>query len=50
LLAALPYIDRSPERHPSKRKGVMVASAVVLAALTVLSVLGYVEHFVRPEH
>jgi ubiquinol-cytochrome c reductase cytochrome b subunit len=50
LLAALPYIDRSPERHPSKRKGVMVAAAVVLAALTALSIMGYVEHFVRPEH
>jgi ubiquinol-cytochrome c reductase cytochrome b subunit len=50
LLAALPYIDRSPERHPSKRKGVIVAAAVVLAALTALSVMGYIEHFVRPEH
>ena len=50
LLGALPYLDRSPERHPSKRMGVMVAAAVVLAALTALSVIGYVEHFVRPEH
>jgi ubiquinol-cytochrome c reductase cytochrome b subunit len=50
LLGALPYLDRSPERHPSKRMGVMVATAVVLAALTALSVIGYVEHFVRPEH
>jgi ubiquinol-cytochrome c reductase cytochrome b subunit len=50
LLAALPFLDRSPERHPSKRMAVMVAAAVVLAALTALSVMGYVEHFMRPEH
>jgi ubiquinol-cytochrome c reductase cytochrome b subunit len=50
LLGALPFLDRSPERHPSKRLGVMLAAAVLLAALAVLSVMGYVEHFVRPEH
>jgi quinol-cytochrome oxidoreductase complex cytochrome b subunit len=50
LLGALPFLDRSPERRPSKRLGVMLAAAVVLAALAVLSVMGYVEHFVRPEH
>lgn len=50
LLGALPFLDRSPERRPSKRLGVMLAAAVVLAALTALSVMGYVEHFVRPGH
>jgi ubiquinol-cytochrome c reductase cytochrome b subunit len=50
LLGALPFLDRSPERRPSKRMVVMLAAAVVLAALTVLSVMGYVEHFVRPGH
>jgi ubiquinol-cytochrome c reductase cytochrome b subunit len=50
LLGALPFLDRSPERRPSKRMGVMVAAAVVLAALTALSVMGYVEHFMQPEH
>ena len=50
LLGALPFLDRSPERRPSMRMGVMVATAVVLAALTALSVMGYVEHFMRPEH
>jgi ubiquinol-cytochrome c reductase cytochrome b subunit len=50
LLGALPFLDRSPERRPSKRPGVMVAAAVVLAALFGLSVMGYVEHFMRPEH
>jgi ubiquinol-cytochrome c reductase cytochrome b subunit len=50
LLGALPFLDRSPERRPSKRMGVMVATAVVLAVLTALSVMGYVEHFMRPEH
>jgi ubiquinol-cytochrome c reductase cytochrome b subunit len=50
LLAALPFLDRSPERRPSKRMGVMVAAAVILAALFGLSVMGYVEHFMQPEH
>jgi hypothetical protein len=30
--------------------GVMLAAAAVIAALTALSVMGYVEHFVRPGH
>ena len=50
LLGALPFLDRSSERRPSKRMGVMVAAATVLAAVTVLSVMGYIEHFVTPEH
>jgi quinol-cytochrome oxidoreductase complex cytochrome b subunit len=50
LLAALPFLDRSSERRPSKRMAVMVAAAVILAALFGLSVMGYVEHFMRPEH
>ena len=49
LFGALPFLDRSPERRPSKRMGVMIATAVVLAALTALSFMGYVEHFMRPE-
>ena len=50
LLGALPFLDRSPERRPSRRMGVMAAAAVVLAALAALSVMGYVEHFIRPDH
>jgi ubiquinol-cytochrome c reductase cytochrome b subunit len=50
LLWALPFLDRSPERRASKRMGVMVATAAVLAALTALSVMGYIEHFMLPEH
>jgi ubiquinol-cytochrome c reductase cytochrome b subunit len=50
LLGALPFLDRSPERRPSRRLGVMLTAAVALAALTALSIMGYVEHFVRPEH
>jgi ubiquinol-cytochrome c reductase cytochrome b subunit len=50
LLGALPFLDRSSERRPSRRMGVMVAAAAVLAAVTVLSVMGYVEHFMGPEH
>ncbi len=50
LLAALPWLDRSPDRRPSRRIGVLAAALVVLIAITVLSVMGYIEHFVRPEH
>ncbi len=50
LLGALPFLDRTSERRPSKRIGVMVAAALVLAAVAVLSVMGYIEHFVTPEH
>lgn len=38
LLAALPFLDRSPERRPSRRRWVMAASLVlfgIIAALTV---------------
>jgi hypothetical protein len=30
--------------------GVMITTAVILACLVGLSVMGYVEHFMRPEH
>lgn len=50
LLGALPFLDRSPDRRPSKRMGVMITAAVILTGLFGLSVMGYVEHFMRPEH
>jgi ubiquinol-cytochrome c reductase cytochrome b subunit len=50
LLGALPFLDRSPERRPGRRLGVMITAAAILTALVGLSVMGYIEHFVRPEH
>jgi ubiquinol-cytochrome c reductase cytochrome b subunit len=45
LLIALPYLDRSDERHPLQRKRVMFIAAVVIMILLGLSVMGYIEHF-----
>ncbi len=44
LLIALPFIDSSPERHFSKRKGVMLVAAIIIIALIALSIMGYLEH------
>jgi ubiquinol-cytochrome c reductase cytochrome b subunit len=48
LLIALPFLDRSPARHPAQRKLAMAAALVILAAVVGLSILGYWEHFVKP--
>jgi ubiquinol-cytochrome c reductase cytochrome b subunit len=48
LLAGLPFIDASPERHPVRRKIVMLAAAVIALVLLGLSVMGYMEHFRLP--
>jgi ubiquinol-cytochrome c reductase cytochrome b subunit len=48
LLIALPFIDSSPERHPIRRKKVMLAASIIAIAVLVLSILGYVEHFLTP--
>jgi quinol-cytochrome oxidoreductase complex cytochrome b subunit len=48
LLIALPFLDRSPTRHPAQRKLAMAAALVILAAAVGLSILGYWEHFVKP--
>jgi ubiquinol-cytochrome c reductase cytochrome b subunit len=50
LLAALPFLDRSPERRPQKRLGIMVGTAVVLVLMAGLSLMGYIEHFMGPKH
>ena len=50
LLLALPFLDRSPQRRPSRRKAQMAVAAAILGAVLVLSVMGYIEHFVRPDH
>lgn len=45
LLLALPFIDRSPERHPVRRKPAIFAAAGLGAILITLSALGYVTHY-----
>ena len=45
LLIALPFIDSSPERHFSSRKGVMLVALITAIVLIVLSIVGYLEHF-----
>ena len=48
LLMALPFIDSSAQRHPARRKAVMLVAAGLAIAVLVLSILGYVEHFQGP--
>jgi len=43
VLAAWPWLDRNPERKPSKRKVALIAAAVVVLVILGLSVLGIVE-------
>src|ERR671915_906405 len=40
LLLLLPFIDRSPERHPLKRPIAMTAAVATFAAMAYLTVLG----------
>jgi len=39
LLGALPFLDRSPQRRPGRRKWVMGSALVVLGALSVLTLM-----------
>jgi ubiquinol-cytochrome c reductase cytochrome b subunit len=48
LLMALPFLDRSPERHPLQRKKSMLVAGIILALLVGLSIMGYIEHFLTP--
>ncbi len=48
LLVGLPFIDASPERHPMRRKTVMMVAALMALVLLGLSVMGYMEHFRLP--
>lgn len=48
LLALLPFIDRSPERHLRSRGKIILIAAVVVTLLLGLSIMGYIEHFVTP--
>ena len=47
-LIALPFIDSSPERHPLRRKKIIIAAFIIAIAILVLSILGYIEHFYKP--
>jgi hypothetical protein len=48
LLLALPFVDRSPERHPFHRKKSVFAAIVIVILLAVLSLMAYVQHFANP--
>lgn len=48
LLVALPFLDRSPERRPARRKGAMVLALTIVLALAALSLVAYMEHFGAP--
>jgi ubiquinol-cytochrome c reductase cytochrome b subunit len=48
LLLALPFIDRSPERDPFLRKKSMAVAIAIVLFLAILSIMAYVQHFVKP--
>jgi quinol-cytochrome oxidoreductase complex cytochrome b subunit len=48
LLVALPFLDRSPARHPAQRKLSMCVAFLIVAAVAGLAVMGYREHFATP--
>jgi ubiquinol-cytochrome c reductase cytochrome b subunit len=48
LLMALPFLDTSPDRHPARRKKVILVAVVIAIILLGLSIIGYVEHFNEP--
>jgi len=48
LLLALPFLDRSPTRHPLHRKKAMFVAIIILVIVTGLSIMGYVQHFMTP--
>ena len=48
FLVGLPYLDRSPGNRPAQRKTVIGVAALLAAAMIVLSLMGYFEHFGLP--
>jgi ubiquinol-cytochrome c reductase cytochrome b subunit len=48
LLIALPFLDRSPARHPLDRKRTMLIALMIVAVAGGLSVMGYIEHYMTP--
>ena len=45
LLIALPFLDTSSDRHPARRKKVMLFAGIIAIILLGLSIMGYVQHF-----
>jgi ubiquinol-cytochrome c reductase cytochrome b subunit len=45
LMMALPFVDPSPERRPTRRLKVIIPAAIILVFIIGLSVSGYMEHF-----
>jgi len=45
LMIALPFLGRSLERHPFRRKTAMVVALIIAMGLVGLSIMGYIEHF-----
>jgi quinol-cytochrome oxidoreductase complex cytochrome b subunit len=48
LLIALPFLDRSPARHPADRKKTICIALMIVALAVGLSIMGYIEHYVTP--
>jgi ubiquinol-cytochrome c reductase cytochrome b subunit len=44
-LLALPFLDRSPHRHPAKRRKLLLVAAGLSAVALGLSAMGYTEHY-----
>lgn len=45
LLIGLPFMDRSPDRHPARRWKILLIAALIIIVILTLSVMGYMEHF-----
>lgn len=50
LLLGLPFMDRSPHRHLAGRWKILLPAAIIFIFIIVLSIMGYMEHFVLVEH
>jgi quinol-cytochrome oxidoreductase complex cytochrome b subunit len=48
LILALPFIDRSPERDPSRRKMTILIGVLIASILIALAIMGYIEHHMTP--
>jgi len=48
LIMALPFIDRSKEQHPSRRKKILLLGSAIAVILLALAVMGYIEHHLTP--
>jgi len=50
LVLCLPFMDRSPHRHPARRRKILLPAAAIIIAILTLSIMGYMEHFVLVEN